>query len=414
MFKRIFFILLICITLPALSQDTLRVTTWNSLNFPNVNAQKRIPAFRLVLHAINPDILIMQELTSQNSVDYFLNDILNTEQGNAWDAAPWMDGPDTDNMLFYNSLKLSLLSNRQISTGLRDISEYVLEYKNIPNAPYLWVYAAHLKAGSTDRDSTYRRQDAEILRAQLEQGPSNSNFMVMGDFNLYTSAEPAYQVLIAGEDNNGRCYDPVNKPGAWHNYSYFSKWHTQSTRTTEVDGGASGGMDDRFDFILVSSALMDEEEWQCLPETYQAYGNDGRHYNYSINQGNNLVVPDSIADALYLASDHLPVVTDIVYHHPTSVTGATPTGPENFDLVPAYPNPFNGGTMLTYQVGTAGRIQADVYNIVGQKVETLLSETRQPGTYHVKWVPHNLPSGVYFVRWQGTNFLKIQKIVYIM
>jgi hypothetical protein len=72
-------------------------------------------------------------------------------------------------------------------------------------------------------------------------------------------------------------------------------------------------MDDRFDFILVSSSILGETDVNYLENSYTPYGNDGDHLNQSINAGNNSAVPDEIADALYVASDHLPVYLDIVF-----------------------------------------------------------------------------------------------------
>ena len=63
--------------------------------------------------------------------------------------------------------------------------------------------------------------------------------------------------MLTGEsDNNGgRLFDPIDRIGNWHNNSSFSDVHTQSPRTAQFGGGASGGMDDRFDFILFSKCI---------------------------------------------------------------------------------------------------------------------------------------------------------------
>tara|TARA_B100000029_G_C17133500_1_gene799655 strand:- start:164 stop:688 length:525 start_codon:yes stop_codon:yes gene_type:complete len=102
--------------------------------------------------------------------------------------------------------------------------------------------------------------------------------------------------------------DPISTPGNWHNNSSYSSVHTQSTRSSnESDGGASGGMDDRFDQLLISEGI------NYINDSYVAYGNDGNHFNSSINSGNNSAVSNNIANALYNASDHLPVYMDIVF-----------------------------------------------------------------------------------------------------
>ena len=60
-----------------------------------------------------------------------------------------------------------------------------------------------------------------------------------------------------------------------------------------------------------------------LPDTYTPFGNDGSHFNQAINEGMNGAVPDSVANALHEASDHLPVFADFILE-PTSVKDNKP------------------------------------------------------------------------------------------
>jgi hypothetical protein len=107
-----------------------------------------------------------------------------------------------------------------------------------------------------------------------------------------------------GNDDDGRLFDPIDRIGHWHNNSSFADVHTQSPR-----GGSYGGMDDRFDWIFVSEAVLNETyEINYVENTYWAVGNDGNHFNQAINNGNNTSVNDAMADALHDASDHLPVI----------------------------------------------------------------------------------------------------------
>ncbi len=66
-------------------------------------------------------------------------------------------------------------------------------------------------------------------------------------------------------------------------------------------------MDDRFDMILMSQAVIDSGRIMYVNNSYTAYGNDGLHFNDSINAPPNNAVGQTIADALHYASDHLPV-----------------------------------------------------------------------------------------------------------
>ena len=77
------------------------------------------------------------------------------------------------------------------------------------------------------------------------------------------------------------------------------------------DGGATGGLDDRFDLILCSYALTNSTALEYIPSSYTVYGNDGNHYNKAITDSP-VYDPPGIADATDLlnASDHLPVYVE--------------------------------------------------------------------------------------------------------
>ena len=111
------------------SQDTFKITYYNLLNFPS-SQQDRVDTLKKILDYIQPDIFVVNELTSFNGAALIKNNILNSGPSNDFQSALFFDGPDTDNLLFYNQNKFELYSQQQIPTQLRDISEYVLYCKN--------------------------------------------------------------------------------------------------------------------------------------------------------------------------------------------------------------------------------------------------------------------------------------------
>ena len=72
-------------------------------------------------------------------------------------------------------------------------------------------------------------------------------------------------------------------------------------------------MDDRFDMILMSQSIMDNGGITYVPGSYTAYGNDGLHFNDSINRPPNNAVGQTIANALHYSSDHLPVFASFTF-----------------------------------------------------------------------------------------------------
>ncbi len=77
--------------------------------------------------------------------------------------------------------------------------------------------------------------------------------------------------------------------------------------------------------------------------------------------------------------------------------------PDNFKLNAAYPNPFNSSTVISFQLQRSTKVKVEIFNIVGQKIETLLNRELQAGTHQIKWDAANLPSGLYFYT-VTTNF----------
>lgn len=80
-------------------QDTLTVMTYNLLNY-NTADPSRDNYFRTVVQAAAPDILVAQEITSQEAVNNFLKNVMNAVFPDAYVAGKFIDGPDTDNALF--------------------------------------------------------------------------------------------------------------------------------------------------------------------------------------------------------------------------------------------------------------------------------------------------------------------------
>ena len=63
-----------------------------------------------------------------------------------------------------------------------------------------------------------------------------------------------------------------------------------------------------------------------------------------------------------------------------------------------YPNPFNGKTMISYNLPSASKVTLVVYNTMSQVVETLVSSYQEAGTHEVEFGSTDLKAGVYYYR----------------
>ena len=304
-------------------QDQITFVAYNLLNYPagspfTPDTTRRNPSYRTTISSINPDILVVEEVNSQAGVDGFLSNVMNASSV-TYSAGIFINGTtDSENALFYKTGKFHFVSNKPIKTALRDISEFTLTH--LLSGDTLRIYAVHLKASSTSSDEVKRANEVDSLRKITNALPLGSNFIVCGDFNFYNSTEPAYLELLHDSSGvEGQFIDPISMTGTWNNLTYAIR-HTQSTRTTTYlnDGGSTGGLNDRFDMILYSKAISLTGGMTYVSNSEIPFGNDGNHYNDSINKMPNTAVSQAVANALYNSSDHLPVIANFIFQYGTS------------------------------------------------------------------------------------------------
>lgn len=322
------------------AQDTLKIMQYNLLNYGNVtsyctssnnNLSAKNTYLKTIINYVKPDVFTVVEMGQEVTyIDGMLTNVLNTGGRNYYQRAVRTNysGSDLVNMLYYDSRKLVHKKTNALAGTYRDINIYTM-YHNGPelaNGDTVWLnfIIAHLKAGSYAEDADQRAVETASLMNYLNALNPNGNYFVMGDFNLYTSSETAYQNMVAHANSNIRFYDPVNRPGNWNNSSAFADVHTQSTHTADNGCAASGGLDDRFDFILTGmNVLTGQKGAKYISGTYRALAQDGNHFNKSLIDAPTITsVPDSVVQALYNNSDHLPVRMDILIDHTLGVSNS--------------------------------------------------------------------------------------------
>ncbi len=89
--------------------------------------------------------------------------------------------------------------------------------------------------------------------------------------------------------------------------------------------------------------------------------------------------------------------------------------PQGFSLSQNYPNPFNATTLIRYAVpavsGQQSTVSLKIYNILGQKVATLVNEKQPPGYRAVSWDAGDMASGIYFYRLQAGEFVQTKRLL---
>jgi len=90
--------------------------------------------------------------------------------------------------------------------------------------------------------------------------------------------------------------------------------------------------------------------------------------------------------------------------------------PSTYSLAQNYPNPFNPSTVIEFTVPVRGDVRVSVYNLLGQRVATLVNQPMSPGTYRTDWngrdeAGNPVASGIYFYRLEAEQFLKTRKMI---
>jgi hypothetical protein len=92
--------------------------------------------------------------------------------------------------------------------------------------------------------------------------------------------------------------------------------------------------------------------------------------------------------------------------------------PLNYRLEQNYPNPFNPETTFRYTLAKGGNVQLEIYNAIGEKVETVVKSNQVAGEHEVRWNATHLAGGVYYYRLrvstpsgQAGDFVNTKKLI---
>lgn len=378
-------IIMLWIVLSAKAQDTLTVMQYNLLEYGNYNSgfadcyetnnntQHKDECIRTVLNLVKPDIFTVCEFgATQTLLTNFMKHNLNINGATYWKSDNIINyaGSNIINHIFYDSRKMELKKHVALRTNPRDTDVYELYLKTKSLAAgdtiKLVCIVAHPKAGQGYESS--RRALMQVAMDYVNQHYHTDNVLIMGDFNMYGASETGYQLLTHTYSNTDICFvDPLaylGGVGEWNNNSQFAQFHTQSTRTYSDECFSSGGLDDRFDFILMADEIaFGFNHLRYVQRSYHAVGNDGNHFNQSVDQGYNSAVSATVAESLFDASDHLPVTMKIAVDTHLGIEEL-----ESNSCTSIAPNPANGMTHVYFHNPNDGQIHFDIYSLQGQLI----------------------------------------------
>ncbi len=395
------------------AQSEIKIMSYNLLVYPEGSMVNRIDTLSKILDFYKPDLLLVQELKSEQGlkdIEQELSDLFGNYKAGTY--VPQVSNPANSwrlqQNLIFNEAVFELVSEQVIETPYRDVNYFqlrILEEDGTPSTDVLHTYVTHLKSSQGSNNEQLRLGMVEVLMDHVSLLPAESKVLVAGDFNVYYGGEPAYELLLSPNGTN-TLHDPIDMPGwASSNFSH-TEVYSQSTRLSSLADGSGGGMDDRFDFILLSEQLMNPmAKFVYQADSYKALGNNGTCYNQDlINCSTVDNVPFDMLRSFYYMSDHLPIVLNLNINEAVA-TDELSLSSEN-QRIAMMPNPANA--QLVIETNAKKSIDFRIFSLQG-KLMLRQSLVEQKTKIDIA----RLPQGLYLVQTkdQITGLSEVAKLL---
>ena len=84
---------------------------------------------------------------------------------------------------------------------------------------------------------------------------------------------------------------------------------------------------------------------------------------------------------------------------------------KDFIIFQNYPNPFNPTTTISYTLNKKSYVRLTVYNLLGEKIQTLVNQEQNPGEYKTLFYASHLPSGIYYYQLESDGTKEIGQML---
>ena len=138
-----------------------------------------------------------------------------------------------------------------------------------------------------------------------------------------------------------------------------------------------------------------------------AVGNANQGGAVAISPDGNTIVVGGIADNTNLGAAWIFIPGT------TSVQNVSDELPDDFELSQNYPNPFNPSTNINFSIPQSGFVSLEIFSITGERVDELVSEELNAGSYNYHWDASRLSSGIYFYKINSGKFTETKKMILV-
>ena len=323
--------------------------------------------------------------------------------------------------LYQNGVQVAEFTRAAADTGLADSESYV------PATPGFYSY--HITV--IDSESPVNESDPSPTLGTPLSLPLGDDFNVAGDPNpglwLNNGAEVndrannpisgGLALNLNGAPNGGDVVElkPLDLSGAGGNgvvLSYYYQPRGNGNAPEEGDSLLVYLKNDMDEWILVRAypgSDLQPFQQEVVDLDSEAAGN-GTFFH-----GQFQVRLRSIGGASSIPNDDW-FIDDLRLEGATGLDPVMSLTPAQYALHGNYPNPFNPTTTIRYDLRHGGAVDVAIYNVVGQRVRTLVSERQEAGSYRVVWNGRadsgaRVASGVYLVRMTAGSFVQTHKMM---
>ena len=103
----------------------------------------------------------------------------------------------------------------------------------------------------------------------------------------------------------------------------------------------------------------------------------------------------------------------LVFEMVTGIDNPLSGIPIQYQLYQNYPNPFNPVTNIKFDLPQDSKVKIIIFNLLGQKIATLVDNKLPAGRYHYQWKPDGIASGIYFYSIEAERYRKVRKMIFM-
>ena len=237
----------------------------------------------------------------------------------------------------------------------------------------------------------------------VEADSDNDEVVFMSDFALLPGSG---SVLLSAKMKAVSVNSELANTNPSNAVGFTVTWH----RSVDPDSGWNEVSGADFRFKLPSDTF----DWTTFaavfnpPDEAIAFSARARYFNFFEgttywDEFSMTAVPSSTSGAVVGVSDEPELISGL---------------PQSAELLKNYPNPFNPSTTIVYGVPKSGSVKLDVFNMLGQRVRTLVDTQHSAGTYEIKWDGTNesgriVSGGIYFYRLRTGDLSLTKKMLFL-